>query len=105
MMTAHFGAWRAHIAAVVFDMDDRGANKTEARKQPDPEQRLMDLLLKRGKLPASADGGAADVASRRAAGSEEGERRPAKTWPIEAEGGKEGILPPVIRCGPCALCF
>lgn len=35
MMTAHFGAWRVHIAQVVFDMDDQGANKTERCRQPD----------------------------------------------------------------------
>lgn len=35
MMTAHFGAWRVHIAPVVFDMDDQGVNKTETHKQPD----------------------------------------------------------------------
>lgn len=35
MMTAHFGAWRVHIAQVVFDMDGQGANKPETCKQPD----------------------------------------------------------------------
>lgn len=35
MMTAHFGAWRVHIAPVVFDTDDQGVNKTETHKQPD----------------------------------------------------------------------
>lgn len=35
MMAAHFGAWRVHIAQVVFDMDDQGANKAETRRQPD----------------------------------------------------------------------
>lgn len=35
MMAAHFGAWREHIAQVVFDMDDRGANKLETCRQSD----------------------------------------------------------------------
>lgn len=36
MMAAHLGAWRAHIAQVVFDMDDRGENKLETCRQADP---------------------------------------------------------------------
>lgn len=36
MMAAHFGA----IAQVVFDMDDRGANKPETCKLPDPNSAL-----------------------------------------------------------------
>lgn len=35
MMAALFGTWRVHIAQVVFDMDDRGANKPETHRQPD----------------------------------------------------------------------
>lgn len=40
MMAAHFGAWRPHIARVVFDMDDREANKPETRRQPDRSRAL-----------------------------------------------------------------
>lgn len=35
MMPAHFGVCFVHIARVVFDMDDRGENKPETRRQPD----------------------------------------------------------------------
>lgn len=49
MMTAHFSAWRAHIARVVFDMDDQGANKPETRRQPDLSAALWAFPLKRAK--------------------------------------------------------
>lgn len=40
MMAAHFGAWRVHIAQVVFDTDDRGENKPETCWQSDPSSAL-----------------------------------------------------------------
>lgn len=49
MMTAHFSAWRAHIARVVFDMDDQGANKPETHRQPDLSAALWAFPLKRAK--------------------------------------------------------
>lgn len=47
MMAAHFGAWRVHIARVVFDMDDRGANKPETRRQPDLSSALWAFPFKK----------------------------------------------------------
>lgn len=76
-----------------------------------PEQCLVDLFLKRGELPASGNGGGMDsiicctATWRRERGgwctSKCGCR--GKTWLMSDRA--EEIFPPVIRCGPCTLCF